>query len=228
MGTYIGVDAATGLINGIYAFGSQDTQRQKIFYFPQLSAHARGIAFHLPGNRTVEVYTSEGLRLQYDGFAWRRTPLSALELSLGRGNFAIGFDPKRLIQAIEQLSFRRLSSIVAIDPNNFEEHDLSIELEDLRVIGNLPQHPVSELDIEVLISIFQLDGVHLVERSGRICKVAQNVRRVAGDSSTLSGLGTGRIAAKTLSRAFPSAVVVKVSASGGRITIFKGGMVFTP
>src|SRR5690606_3712647 len=104
--------------------------------------------------------------------------------------------------------------------------DMPIELDDLRLIGSLPQQPVSELSVEVLISIFRLDGAHLVDRNGKIYKVAQNVRRVDGDTSAASTLGTGRIAAKALSSAFPSAIVVKVSASGGRITIYKAGLVF--
>lgn len=227
-GTYIGVDAATGFIHGIYPFAVHDLQMEKIFYLPQLSARARGMVFHLPGNRTVEVYTSDGLRLQHDGFTWRRTPLAALELSLGKHKFAISFDPRRLIQTIEQLAQRRLSSIIAVDPHNFASQDIPVELEDLRLLGNLPQKPLDALGIEVLMSIFQLDGVHLVDGRGMFYKVAQNVRAVIGDSSSRSPLGTGRIAAQALSRAFPSAVVVKVSASGGRITIFKGGTVFTP
>jgi hypothetical protein len=228
LGTYIAVDAVTGLVRGIYSLEPHDLQREKISSLPKLSAQAHGMVFHLPGNRTVEIYTSDGLRLQYDGFAWRRTPLSDLELSLAKPNFDIDFDVWRLIQTIEQLSFRRISSIIAIDPKNFNSRDIPVELEDLRPIGSLPQRPVSELSVQILMSIFQMDGAHLLDRSGKLYKVAQNVTRVSGNSAVTSPLGTGRIAAKTLSRAFSSAVVVKVSASGGKITIFKGGMVCTP
>jgi hypothetical protein len=216
MASFIYVSVNDGLIRGIYELRNEN--RGKLNCFTDLASDHRAIVFHIPGNRTVELYTEQGQVLKYNGFSWERH-LYKLRRSLPEKD--LNFDHAKLIEAVELLSAQRLSSLIAIDPDNFPKQS-NISLKPLRE-DKPPRQPVDQLNIETMVSIFRLDGVHLIGTDGVIRKIAQNVQIKGSSARRSSATGTGRLAAEALSRAFPHATIIKVSASNGIIKIYEEG-----
>lgn len=226
-GCFVGVDPANGYVTGIFEFPINN-EAERLYHFTELAKQFQGgIVFNLPGNNTVESYTKDGLILRYDGFEWICQPFFKLNYELKK----LGLNKPiilHLMEVINQLSLRRLASIIAIDPYSFENEDkvTDFELNGLRSTCIPTWKQLLDIDVETLVSIFRLDGAHLIKGRGGCTfhKIAQKVtkRPQSKDDGSSSPGGTGRLAAKALSEAFPFAAVVKVSASGGRIMVNRG------
>lgn len=227
--TCLGIDGVSGLISGVIEIPvSADSGR--ILRLRSAAKNLSSLLLHLPGNGSVELIAPNGLIGQHDGSKWQWWRLRNLQYGLrSKGLMADSAGLTVLFEALDYLSFHRLSSIVAIADRKFGNGTDDVSLEPMRDIMLRPALRVATLTPMKLASMIRVDGSHLLvvnkeENMMEIEGIAMNVVPKSRDPAlTSQSSGTGRKAAAALSAAYPDAVVCKVSASGGDVKVYWGG-----
>jgi hypothetical protein len=224
--TCIHIDGNSGQVIGIF----KAVARGDLGRISQLKATAerfKVLLLRIPGNGTVEIVGPKGIVCEHDGSEWQRWRLSRLKKKL---LFVADVDGLNvLLEALDHLSSRRLSSIVAIQEGEFGDSADSVELKPLRSF-TLPSAPrVATLTPLSLASLLRLDGSHLIFLNNKthaleVERIAMNIMpKPSAPASPSHGSGTGEKAAAALSAAYPDAVVCKISASNGSVKVYREG-----
>ena len=224
--TCIHIDGNSGQVIGIF----KAVARGDLGRISQLKATAerfKVLLLRLPGNGTVEIVGPKGIVCEHDGSEWQWWRLSRLKKKLLFVTDVDGLNV--LLEALDHLSSRRLSSIVAIQEGEFGDSADSVELKPLRSF-TLPSAPrVATFTPLSLASLLRLDGSHLIFLNNKthvleVERIAMNIMpKPSAPASPSHGSGTGEKAAAALSAAYRGAVVCKISASNGSVKVYREG-----
>jgi len=226
--TCIGIDGPSGLITGIFRTLSYG-DLGRISRLKSTAENLNVLLLHLSGNGNVGLVGPNGVICEHNGSEWQWWKLRSIKMELR--NFvtdSIGLNV--LLEALDHLSLRRLSSIVAVGDREFGYGAGSVKLGRMRRFLKFPSNPkLATLTPMSVASMLRLDGAHLIflnkkSETLEIEDIAMNVVQEHGDSATTPhASGTGRKAAAALSAAYPDAVVCKISSSGGGVKVYREG-----
>lgn len=201
-----------------------------------------GISIGYPGyliitnhNREVLLYSASAPVCHYNGFEWRSgIPTDKVwniaYWTWGDDIHKDGLEnkvwerSKAFVDIIEQLSNLRFSSIIAVcdrsELNKIRDKGL---IRPLRAELNNVEWPELETPPRSYLNIFRLDGAHFVSKEFRLMSACQQV--IIERPEVTSDSGTGKGAARQLSKMLgESAFVIKIS-TDGPISVFRNGSI---
>jgi hypothetical protein len=196
-----------------------------------LSFDLGGYAFVANRHRRINFISCGDCRCYYDGFDWKEGKetegleglgiwIATFDTSAEEGNFHLSTSFEDII---EELSYKGLSSIIAVcTPEDFWKLRDSEVIRPLRPDLEGLRWEIFDIPPRGLFNIFRLDGIHFVSQEIHVLAVCQ---KLSVRNGSAGDIGTGRGAARVLSKLLgPKAAVIKVSADS-LITIFKDGEV---
>ncbi len=233
-------DAATRHVAGVFSHtaGGDHTRASKC---RRLAKWSGGVVFHVRDGK-VEVYDDRRLVFWYDSFEWMVTPFEAVQHRLqqffnnpeltGRviGAFSCLQDEceSSIVTFVDTARYGRTDPVTRVwDPP--QEH-LSPLRPGVRPLVNADAFeyyevpaggcpPIKRVSLDAVLGTLPVDGTHIVNTQGELVRLGYNIL-VKGNSG--AG-GTGREAAKALSREIGDrGFVIKVSGGGGLILYEQG------
>lgn len=212
------VDMSTGMLRDVWSVQMYEPNRHDRL---QLISGISGAVFSARPDGCVEIYADEELKLWFDRFEWNGLPFETLDF-LCSDFFKEGKRAaRRLVNIVASLLDENSSSILVL----IDRRDAGVVVDRTKSAGEHIKGVEVTLDdpLNVLISVFSLDGAHFLASDGSI----PHIRRFCilnsdGDSFRAGQSGSGGAAAKQLSKELPNSFIIKVSASG-TLTIWKNG-----